>query len=198
MSFKYITSVHPDVINLDRAETVANERIWNIRGTILIRENLLPQCCFAHDKWRYSQIPPLERKISKLCLLRKCKKIYIYCHKWGTKQIAIIFENLVFCNIEVSVLKGITSCVTVPVFQTTQSDIPEDQQCTHGCVNTQNHWHGRFICKRIASITVVQNSTRILDFGFNTSVPKLHEISGRRWKNLDLLGILYGAVEVNL
>ena len=36
-------------------------------------------------------------------------------------------------------------------------------------------------------MTVVQNKTRILDFGFNTSLPKRHEIFGRRWANLHLL-----------
>jgi hypothetical protein len=93
-------------------------------------------------------------------------------HKCGFKRIAVIFENLVFCNIQVSVLRDITSCVTVPVFQTAESHISEGPQCTHGCVNTQNHWHGKFIFKGIVTMTVVQNNTRILDFGFNTSVPK--------------------------
>jgi len=40
---------------------VADERIWNIGGMIMIRENRLLQCRFAHDKWRCSQILPLEK-----------------------------------------------------------------------------------------------------------------------------------------
>jgi len=93
-------------------------------------------------------------------------------HKWGFKRKAVIFETIVFCNSEVSVLRDIASWFTVPVFQTTQSHVPEAPQCTHGCVNIQNHWHGKFIFKGIVTITVVQNNTRILDFGFNASVPK--------------------------
>jgi len=102
-------------------------------------------------------------------LLRNGKKI---SHKWGFKRIVVIFQNLVFCNGEASVLRDIASCVTVPVFQATQSQIPEAPQCTHGSVNIQNHWHGKFVFKRIVTITVLQNNTRILDFGFNASVPK--------------------------
>ena len=79
-------------------------------------------------------------------------------------------------------------CYSV-VFQTIHSHIPEGHQCTHGCVNTQNHWHGKFIFKRIVTVTVVQNNTWILDFVFNTSVPKPHEISGSIWRNLYLFGV---------
>jgi hypothetical protein len=73
---------------------------------------------------------------------------------------------------------------------------PEDHHRTKGCVNTQNHRHGKFIFKRIGTTAVVQNKTRILEFGFNTSVPKPHEKPRRRWKDLYLLGIPYAAVEV--
>ena len=49
------------MISLNTAETVAVEGIRDIGGMILIKENRLPQCRYAHDKWRCSQIPPLEK-----------------------------------------------------------------------------------------------------------------------------------------
>ena len=40
---------------------MADEGIWNIGGMILIKGNRLSPCRFVHDKWRCSQIPPLEK-----------------------------------------------------------------------------------------------------------------------------------------
>jgi hypothetical protein len=78
----------------------------------------------------------------------KCQSSVCYVtakntYKWGFKRIDVIFEDLVFCNGEVSVLRDVTSCGRVPVFQTTQSHIPEDHQCTmavstHRTTDTEN------------------------------------------------------------